>query len=316
MHRPFLAILAVSLLNGFALADPPAKAKRTPSVSRVPDLPSFAEAIVTRVDDFDRITVKIGNTDFDVALACVLPLHYWPKDEPSSQASVLEQYIIDTLRSRLVGQRRVYLALHRSTAGHPPLVQLSQLSFKMWQPDSIAGQVGWGITSFNLWIIENGFSPNVCTAASLDRSVPVISESLFERAQHVAKKRQIGIWQTKSLAGDLLTAATSQSDPQPLVFPVVDRNGLLEITRTLLDSSSKGARVATCRALQQSLPTYDAQLRNELVDELIAGYRRTSDPVFRHEISEAISTSDDTRRQTKVFLESAKSKGTHRAGSK
>lgn len=176
-------------------------------------LPKVAfDVSVVRIDDFDQITVKIGDDRFQAALTGVLPLHDWPAVEPSNPASKLKQRILESLRSRLQSIKAHDIYLRREKPDNKiPLVQICALDPSHWDPKSRAGQEGWGITNYNLWIIESGFSPNVARPWSVDH-VGEPPKSWFDDALQRAKKNKAGIWQFEAFARDVEKRAGKQSN--------------------------------------------------------------------------------------------------------
>jgi endonuclease YncB( thermonuclease family) len=208
---------ALCLMSAIVQAESPAQA-----LGEIVGANFRGSATVTAVVDFDQVTLRRGDRSLVVALAAVAPLSTWGQDlSPADQAlrdealqfarKVLigHEFHVCTLTVPMEGRATVDIEWSASGAGPPPGIERH---YKMSTPSE---KVGWGMTSFNLLLIERGYSP--CVPTRFLRQMIVVTDSAYvaqelaPQAEALARSAKLGIWKSATLPRRLATTAPPDS---------------------------------------------------------------------------------------------------------
>jgi endonuclease YncB( thermonuclease family) len=165
---------------------------------------------VERVRDFNDLVVLFGDEEIAVQLANVTPLSSWPEPGDDQVKKVREQ-ALQFIQQQLTGEE-VFLKMAGGDLKHErPTVYLSwtakHRTRKPWHGKLPSEKIGWGMTSINLFLVENGYALYTSEIAG---APPKPLAVLFEDAELLAQKATVGIWSVAELAHQIRSTEASE----------------------------------------------------------------------------------------------------------
>jgi hypothetical protein len=159
--------------------------------------------IVEQVNDLDDIVICVKNRQFSVRLAGVVPFSHWPVNGDSKRISGLREEAYEAVKKLLVGNEFFATIKTSSSSDSTIAVELAWTGKhvtpeKPWKGQRPSEQLGWGMTSINILMVEKGYT----LSSTADEPVERLRR-LFKEAEQLAAKNQTGIWVFPGFAGKL-----------------------------------------------------------------------------------------------------------------
>jgi endonuclease YncB( thermonuclease family) len=176
-------------------------------------IPDPAWMKVEKVEDTDRIQIRLEKGQASVALANVLPLRRWPKDLNREQRQIRED--ARAFLRKWMLSRKVFFEPARHRLNWGSAQGDLQLRSPEWKFATPAEKTGWGMFHLNALVIQEGYSVYVRD----DTVVPGFQgfwpgndrqknrQRLLEEAEEYARRNKKGIWKDAGLAARLKAVA-------------------------------------------------------------------------------------------------------------